>query len=201
MSGLRERQKEARRHAISGAAVELFRSQGYGATTVEQIAEQAGVSAPTVFNYFGSKQEILIDLLREADEMALRDMAQLIPSFDDPVDALCHLESLVMTYELKVLPVSVWRELLPMSYGGPLPERLKLINETLNQEVSALLGHLQRQGKVRADINTEYTASVLNEYLTLQFLRLVSDDEIDLKGHGERVRQFMQLVFDGLRVH
>ncbi|OPA91648.1 hypothetical protein BFW87_18650 [Pseudomonas fluorescens] len=199
MSGLRERQKEARRQAISTAAIALFRLQGYGATTVEQIAEKAGVSPPTVFNYFGSKQEILINLLRESDEMAVHDMTALTAQFDDPVDALCHLESLVMSHELEALPASVWCELLAISYSGPTSQRLTLINETLNAEVGKLLRHLQQQGQVRQDICPDYTASVLNEYLTLQFLRVVSDTPIDVEAHRKRVRQFIQLIFDGLR--
>ncbi len=44
------------------AARELFLAQGYGATTVEQIAERAGVSKPTVFSAVGNKQEVLATL-------------------------------------------------------------------------------------------------------------------------------------------
>ncbi|MDF3935438.1 TetR/AcrR family transcriptional regulator, partial [Pseudomonas citronellolis] len=198
MSGLRERQKEARRLAISQAAIELFRRQGFAATTVEQIAEQAGVSAPTVFNYFGSKQEILLELLRATDEMAVQDMVRLALDFDDPVDVLCHLESLVLKHELQALPVSVWRELLAMRYSGSAPEQLTLINETLNREVSALLGHLQGAGKVRANVDTDYAAQVLNEFLTLEFLKLVSAETLDLDGHARRVRAFIGLLFNGI---
>lgn len=199
MSGLRERQKEARRQAISQAAVELFRLQGYVATTVEQIAERAGVSPPTVFNYFGSKQEILIDLLRATDERVVKDMVQLALDFDDPVDVLCHLESLVLKYELEALPVSVWRELLAMRYSGVSPEQLKLNNEVLNGEVSVLLGHLQAAGKVRPDLCPDYVAQVLNEFLTLEFLKLVSVDPLDFDTHEQNVRRFIGLLFDGIR--
>ena len=55
MSGLRERQKAMRRKAIGEAVVALFERQGFDNTTIEQIAREAGVSAPTVFKYFGSK--------------------------------------------------------------------------------------------------------------------------------------------------
>jgi AcrR family transcriptional regulator len=199
LSGLRERQKEARRQAISLAAVELFRLQGYVATTVEQIAEQAGVSPPTVFNYFGSKQEILIDLLRATDERVVKDMVQLALDFDDPVDVLCHLESLVLKYELEALPVSVWRELLAMRYSGASPEQLKLNNEVLNAEVSMLLEHLRAAGKVRQDISPDYVAQVLNEFLTLEFLKLVSAELLDFEGHAGNVRRFVELLFHGIR--
>jgi DNA-binding transcriptional regulator YbjK len=56
MSGLRERQKEQRRQVIAEAALELFKRNGFAATTLDQIAVQAGVSAPTVVNYFCARR-------------------------------------------------------------------------------------------------------------------------------------------------
>jgi AcrR family transcriptional regulator len=58
-SPLRERQAGVTRRAVLDAARELFIAQGYGATTVEQIAQRAGVSKPTVFSAVGSKQMVL----------------------------------------------------------------------------------------------------------------------------------------------
>ena len=47
------------RAVISAAAVRLFITQGYDATTVDQIAREAGSSRATVFRYFGSKEDIV----------------------------------------------------------------------------------------------------------------------------------------------
>jgi AcrR family transcriptional regulator len=58
-SPLRERQASTTRRAVLDAARELFIAQGYGATTVEQIAQRAGVSKPTVFSAVGNKQMVL----------------------------------------------------------------------------------------------------------------------------------------------
>ncbi len=73
-SPLRERQAKATRRAVLQAARELFIAQGYGATTVEQIAQRAGVSKPTVFSAVGNKQLVL---------RAVRDVA--IAGDDEPV--------------------------------------------------------------------------------------------------------------------
>lgn len=102
VSGLRERQMELRRQAISEAAIELFRDQGYAQTSIDQIAKLAGVSSPTVFKYYPSKQEILLGLLQEADQRAVLDLREVMHQFEDPVDLLCHLESLLISYSLKV---------------------------------------------------------------------------------------------------
>ena len=59
VSPLRAQQAAATRRAVLAAARELFIAQGYGATTIDQIAGQAGVSKPTVFTAVGNKQTVL----------------------------------------------------------------------------------------------------------------------------------------------
>ena len=58
--GLRERKKLQTRLALARAAIDLFETQGYGATTVEDIAAAANVSRRTFFRYFKSKDEVFI---------------------------------------------------------------------------------------------------------------------------------------------
>ena len=60
LAGLRERKKAKTHEAIQAAALGLFRSQGYEATTVEQIAEAAEVSPSTFFRYFPTKEDVVI---------------------------------------------------------------------------------------------------------------------------------------------
>ncbi len=44
---------------LADAAAELFLEQGYGRTTVDQIAARAGVSRATFFNYFAAKSDVM----------------------------------------------------------------------------------------------------------------------------------------------
>lgn len=50
---------EQTRAAITEAALGLFRSRGYEATTMRAIAQQAGVSTGNAYYYFGSKEELI----------------------------------------------------------------------------------------------------------------------------------------------
>src|SRR5712692_5357446 len=59
VSPLRTAAAKVTRSGVLDAARQLFIEQGYVATTVDQIAERAGVSKPTVFTAVGSKRELL----------------------------------------------------------------------------------------------------------------------------------------------
>lgn len=198
MSGLRERQKEQRRQAILAAALALFEDQGFAATTVEQIATRTGVSTPTVFNYFGSKQEILLAVVEQANQVAVSDARLSLPDFDNAVDAMCHLEALIVRHELKVLPPTIWRELLPLGLLAARPETVLPLNARLVEEIGRLLRDLQARQLLNARLDADYLAWFLNDYSTLLFMRLVQEDTPDLAAHARRVRQMTQMLFDGL---
>ncbi|MEU0096438.1 helix-turn-helix domain-containing protein [Kribbella sp. NPDC006257] len=55
----RQEQAEATRIRIAQAARQLFAANGYGATSIDAIAKEAGVATRTVYSAFGTKREIL----------------------------------------------------------------------------------------------------------------------------------------------
>jgi AcrR family transcriptional regulator len=67
--GLRERNKQKMRTAISDAATRLFIKRGFDNVTVAEIAEAAGVSTMTVFNHFQRKEDLFFD--RKGELLAL----------------------------------------------------------------------------------------------------------------------------------
>jgi AcrR family transcriptional regulator len=54
------RKGEQTRERILDAALELFRTQGYAATTMRQIAEAAGVAVGNAYYYFASKDQLIL---------------------------------------------------------------------------------------------------------------------------------------------
>jgi AcrR family transcriptional regulator len=58
--GLRERKKERTRETIRAQALHLFTTQGYEATTVQQIIEEVEISESTFFRYFPTKADVVL---------------------------------------------------------------------------------------------------------------------------------------------
>src|SRR3954452_7384169 len=61
--GLRERKKRAMRQQLSDAALAMFLERGFESVRVADVAEACGVSEKTVFNYFPTKEALLLDRL------------------------------------------------------------------------------------------------------------------------------------------
>lgn len=72
---LRDERAQVTRRRIADAARTLFRSRGYGATTLQAVAHEAGVAVQTVYAVYGSKAGILHELrdsvLRQPEADAL----------------------------------------------------------------------------------------------------------------------------------
>lgn len=74
--------------AIRSAAVELIAARGFEATTLREIAEKVGVQPGTIYRYFPSKAQLLVDLLVEHLEFLLSQWSIERPATDDPVELL-----------------------------------------------------------------------------------------------------------------
>lgn len=59
---------EQRRQRLLEAAAEVFKEKGFGATSINDIAARLGSDRASVYYYYGSKQEIYLDLIRRAVE-------------------------------------------------------------------------------------------------------------------------------------
>jgi len=78
--GLRERKKRLMRQQLSSTATRMFLDRGFDAVRVAEVAEACGVSEKTVFNYFPTKESLVLDRLETT-------MASLRTGLADPAVA------------------------------------------------------------------------------------------------------------------
>ncbi|MFK0401880.1 TetR/AcrR family transcriptional regulator [Microbacterium sp. NPDC090225] len=83
------------RTGVVAAALELFDTQGFDQTSVEQIAKAAGVSRSTFFRQFGGKEDVVF-----ADHEALLERLRvfLAEGHDDPWGAVCAASESVFSH-------------------------------------------------------------------------------------------------------
>lgn len=76
------------RRELAAAAMELFATKGYEATTVDEIAAAAGVARRTFFRHFRSKEEAIFP---DHDDTLIRAEAVLnaAPAHEHPLDTVC----------------------------------------------------------------------------------------------------------------
>ncbi len=76
------------RRELAAAAMELFATKGYEATTVDEIAAAAGVARRTFFRHFRSKEEAIFP---DHDDTLVRVEAVLnaAPAHEHPLDTVC----------------------------------------------------------------------------------------------------------------
>ena len=85
--GLRERKKAETHQALAKAALDLADRLGPERVTVEAIADAAGVSPRTFFNYFPSKEDAIVGIAPAQSSALLADLLSR-PEDEPPLDAL-----------------------------------------------------------------------------------------------------------------
>lgn len=85
----REQQAAATRDRIAESARRLFAERGYGATTIDMVATEAGVAVRTVYAVFGTKREILSHICEAWLARArARERAEAVLATEEPVARL-----------------------------------------------------------------------------------------------------------------
>jgi AcrR family transcriptional regulator len=64
----REAEKVTKREALLLAAVRMFNSRGFTATSLEDVADSLGVTKPVVYYYLGNKDQILLECVRRGTD-------------------------------------------------------------------------------------------------------------------------------------
>ncbi|MFD0692116.1 TetR/AcrR family transcriptional regulator [Actinomadura fibrosa] len=152
--------RNATREKVFAAAIELIAESGLAATTVDQIAERAGVAKGTVFYNFGSKAGLFSALLEYGVDRlaaALRDAA----SGRAPLDALEAVVGAELAFIgehesfARLLIAETWRS------GGDWQRAARLIRERAIGVVADVLRDAVAAGDLRADLDTGTAASAV----------------------------------------
>lgn len=188
------------RENILECALHLFYKKGYDAVGVQEIAETAGITKPTMYYYFKSKSGLLEVLLRERCEPLNENIRQAVQNPSDVKDVLVritkvYLSAASVNREFYFLMISLFyaaRESEAHKMTEPyLTEQFEIITHVFDS-FSYYLGNMngrQRQFSVGF-------IGLINNYILVYYQR--TDDGEQLKNEElayALVHQFMHGIF------
>ena len=130
--------KELTRRQILAAAGELFRADGYGETTLGDIAATMGIGRTTLYEYFSDKEDVLVNLIEETIPGVVAGMLKGLPTDISTRDRLSELivRGLEFVSSDSTLGSTLMRELPSLS--RPAQRRVRTAHAELEAEVTRL---------------------------------------------------------------
>lgn len=123
--GRRERKKAVTRRLIAETAARLFAERGYENVAVSDVAREADVSEQTVYNHFGTKEQLVLD----RDQHVQERLVELIRNRKAGVSPAAAVRDYVLAglESIPKIPPDVWRgELGYLAFISPTVHRLSL---------------------------------------------------------------------------
>lgn len=185
------------RERLFRAALVLFGKKGYAQTTVEDITEAADVGKGTFFNYFPTKEHILMafgEMQLGKLEAIVRDAQQS----DLPMRDVLRMLVLRMTEEPIRNPAMVRALLQANLTAVPVRGGMLRIHDRNRALLGQLIRHGQERNEIRTDLPAEEIAQVWRQTIfgTLLFWSLAGDASLT-----ERIEQSMNVLWSGIASH
>ena len=163
--GKRQLQRRASMEKLLAAGRSLFVSQGYEQTTVDQVADRAGLTKGAVYFHFDSKEALLLALLDRAETVVVDRMIARLSAAGP--DAGAKMVAFVNGQaELGITdPDSVLLLILSSlefhGAGGPIEARTQAIYGRMYRALEDVIEFGKRGGRFRTDVPTREQAAIV----------------------------------------
>ena len=189
---LRKQKKLQARQKILLAATNLFQEQGFANTSIAGIMQAAELGVGTFYNYFSSKEEVLLTLakiLREDVEKNISVASKYNPSSSELLELCCVCTAKLIDKNRFILPLFI-----SASEHSDKPEQ---ITQSLSPGFGELFEEIilrgQQRGEFRDDVPTNIISEMIHSiYQTTAFSKL----EISFQ---ENIKLKVKILLDGIK--
>jgi len=196
----REHQKQERQRRILDAARRLFDRRGYGDTAMEDIARRAGLAVGTLYNYFSSKDDLLIAIFRRDSERVAA-LAERIVA-DPPADPVESIAALADAFIESVMAEErrLWREVFAASIAAPdtLGARLFALDARMIELFTAMVEKLKQRGTLAARTDSSRAASLFYGICFTWTIAYATQDRLTLEAMRTEVSQSISMTVRGM---
>jgi TetR/AcrR family fatty acid metabolism transcriptional regulator len=188
-----------RKRQILDAAVRVFAREGFHATRVSDIADEADVAYGLVYHYFPSKEKVLDEIFTERWSLLLVAIEEADQSSEDPRDKLRSVARFIIDsyrYDpdlMKVIIVEVTRA--ANSFGRTHLDQI----DAAFRLIERIITEGQRSGAFRTEVDPYFASmtfyGVIEQLLTGWIFGLLPSGEAEFETADDRV---VGMVCDGL---
>jgi AcrR family transcriptional regulator len=164
MARVTEAHVEARRDQILSAAWICFARKGYHQITMQEIAEEAGLSAGAIYRYFPGKQAVLLAINERSQQMGRALVEAARQRATGPLDTLEVLASTMLSFfneaefeSVTRVNIEMWPEIIRNAgLRNGMGKELAFWHEA----VSALMREAKARGELREDVDPDALTTV-----------------------------------------
>lgn len=184
MAKVTQQHVDARRDAILRSAAQLFARKGISGATMQEIANEADLSAGAIYHYYSSKEELLRAVFEDAttrNEQLFQGIAQKATS---PLDALAQIGRWVWVEQddRDDLICQIQMALRAAQDPEDLGVDLTQTREALRGMLEDLIRQAQDAGEINRDIDARHLAVILQTTtMGVQMLKLDHPSGLDIE--------------------
>ncbi|MBZ0158492.1 MAG: TetR/AcrR family transcriptional regulator [Alphaproteobacteria bacterium] len=192
-------EEHAARRRLLRAALELFMKKGYAATSVREIVDAAGLTKPVLYYYFGSKEGIYFELMREPFER----LGDILDQATRQEGGFC--EKIIRIFDL-IFALFTERigeaRLMYSIYYGP-PQGAPFIDfEAYHRKIREVILHLIKEGVARGEVNAANDRECLDwMWVLIGALNVILEEQLCQAPptmNGEGLSRIVSLVIRGM---
>jgi AcrR family transcriptional regulator len=179
----RERKKQETYDRLFNSAMNLFHAQGYEHTSVEQITQQADVGKGTFYNYFESKEAVVLEFSKRKYQSMIVSGREAGYTLRERLENVLREWAQFMVTEQEMAWVAIRnREQAELDKG-------------LHYGIIGILSHGQRLGEISKRFDPVFLAESIEGMVLQHFLHWFVTREGNLE---EDMKEVLSLFFEGL---
>lgn len=181
---------EKTKNAILSAAYDLLLENGFGAVTIDKIAERAGVSKATIYKWWPNKAAVIIDAFFDAAVVRLQ-VPDTGSTIDDMIIQVNNLAKFLTSREGRVI-----NEIIAEGqFDQKLAETYRIIYfKPRRLDSRHILERGISRGELKADLDIELVIDLI--FGPLFYRLLITGDEVD----EAFIKSMINYVFEGIKI-
>jgi AcrR family transcriptional regulator len=187
------------RMQILDAAAQLFRRQGYSDTTLRQIAKAAGMQAGSIYYHFGSKDEIVDEVLATGMKDIYKLVEKTVASLGEETGYRERIERGMVAHLDLLLTKGDYFSSNVRLYGQ-IPEALRPKHLHLRQRYGRLWDQILREAQEAGEIRRDVKIVPLRMFILGALNWTMEWFDPHRYSVGDFARHVNAVVFDGIKV-